>query len=85
MHEHFNQRENVNFRNPLQFTDEGMEVHSDGGAAQAPSQERVPSPSSPLAEPSAIAECVWCFEFANYGFPTDSLLMTDAEAENTQV
>lgn len=42
--------------------------------------------SKPRARPvAAIAECVWGFKFANYCFPIDSLLIIDAEAENTPV
>ena len=39
--------------------------------------------SKPRAPVAAVTGCVWGFEFTNYCFPIGSLLIIDAEAENT--
>ena len=39
--------------------------------------------SKPRAPGAAVAGCVWGFECTNYCFPIGSLLIIDAEAEDT--
>lgn len=62
------------------FTDEGVETSRGLGTAQSHPARRQFQAQGPVA---AVAGCVWGFEFTNYCFPIGSLLIIDAEAENT--
>ena len=58
----------------IPFTDEGVKTGRGWGTAQ----------SHPARAPgAAVAGWVWGFEFTNYCLPIGSLLIIDAEAENT--